>query len=222
MKKNNPIPYYPLVLVFLLAGSVFCEKDTIEITGETMEFRNKGTLTLYKDGVKITGDGYRVNAREAVADEKSGDVMIEGNIVAYYENAKGDKLKASAYGTRYNRNSRIGVLYGNPKMEIQSKEKEGEKVMVYADRITIYEKSDRVEAAGNVYVSNYALDVWADTGVYDQSLRELLLTGTNPFVAMVGEGSLDYFNSEKILVSIAGEKLSFDNNVKSILWGSLK
>lgn len=208
-------------LVFIFALPV-CSKDTVSIKGESMEFRSKGLLTVYRNGVVIRRGSDWVKAREAVSNEKTGEILIEGKITAYYLSEKGDVIRATASRARYNKEHNRGVLYGNPEITVENAEKGDGNLKISADIIEMDERKGLMEAGGGVHLSNVTMDVWSERAVYEQEEGKIVFTGGDPFIVSIEDGVLDYYQSETITVLTEEQTVIFNNRVKNLVWGGSK
>lgn len=207
------------LFVFVFLAVFAHSKDTVTIEGESMEFRNKGMLTVYRNGVLIRKGGNWLKALEAVANEDTGELLIEGDITARYTTEKGDVVKIGASAARYNRDYSRGVLYGDPFIIVENKERPDGNIKMRAEKIEMREDEGLIKAEGNVYMSNPTIDIWSEKASYNQETGIMTLEGGNPFIVSIEDGVVNYHRSDEITILTDEGKIIFNNKVRSIVWG---
>ncbi|MFH1282944.1 MAG: LptA/OstA family protein [bacterium] len=226
--KSNMLTKFVLMLIalmFSLQSNLFLhakEEEKAVITGNNMEFRHKGMLTIYKDGVLMKKGKSWLKASEAIYNEETEEIIIEGNIRIFFVQEEGDVIEAFGSSARYDRSSQQGTLYGFPKAIIRGSGEDADALFLYADEIKFYEKKGYVKALGNVYLANSNMDIWSDRAEYDQKKEVVVMTGDKPLIVMIDDSGVNYFNSDKITILLNTETLLLDRSVEGIVWGGKK
>jgi lipopolysaccharide assembly outer membrane protein LptD (OstA) len=193
-----------------------------------LEFRQKGQLTIYRNGVLVKKGEDWMKASEAVSNENTGEIILDGAITAYYLTDTHDEVFLRARSARYNKNTRTGLLYGDAKAIMKHSSNEGrlDIATIYADKVYIDEKHGTFEARSRVYITNAEADMWADRAVYNRTVKTLTISEGAPFIAILdrqdnSSGGVSIYESDRITVLTESKEIIFDGRVKNIVWGSM-
>jgi len=211
-----------LVIAAMLAVSAaYAVDDRVIIRGATMEFRHEGAVTVYADGVVVRTGGNRLSAREAVVNDRTREVMIEGEVAISWAGTGAERIRILARRARYDRDTGRGIITGSPVLYVVDESSGAAAEMdMRADVMELDDPARRVHARGGVYISTPYFDAWSDAAEYDAAAGTLVLRGGPPALVYAADDVFSFFESDEITVYIATERVAFYSRARASVWGA--
>jgi lipopolysaccharide transport protein LptA len=219
------VPWRSRVFIFWCTGalalwcSVMQAADVpkkVTITGDSMELRDKGAVTVFSGGVKLLRDSSMLLGDTMVYHKKTGAAEITGNVMLRFRSESGDTVMAKADNGTYSEQERVGRLWGHPQIVRTSNDEAGQ-VNVYAREVDFNEATGNMKASGDVHIVQYQTEAWSQEAQFEQQAKHVVLSGDRPVMTRKDSDAWGEYEADAIDIFYADKKVILNGSVRGWL-----
>ncbi len=207
-----------LSCVFLFPFHSFSaeQKEKTEITGDKMEIKNKGKVSVFKGNAKVVRGNYNITADEMKYYKDKDEIDAKGKVKFYVKNNDGSIIKAKSSKAKYNTKNMSGKMWaGKPMVEYFVKGSTNT-VVLYMDKLYLRENFESAKAVGHVKIISSSGTITADNAVLNKNKNSLFLTKekNKPNVDVWQKGKKANFKADEISLLYNDKTIKMNKNVE--------
>jgi lipopolysaccharide export system protein LptA len=204
------------ITFFIFGAIIFCFVDRalcrVVITGDRMEIKNKGEVTIFKGNSKISSDLNTITASNVIYNKSKYVVSAYGD-VRFLSNLKDNKKTIEGYGNfaRYDMNGKKGKIWGDAILKLKhfANNSNLTTITICAREVYIDDNLKTLKACNDVEVVTSYGKVYSDNAVFSQ--KEDLYTvfekdKKRPVANIFHDGGKGVYKADKMVFCDSKEK----------------
>lgn len=204
------------ITFFIFGAIIFCFVDRVLcrviITGDKMEIKNKGEVTIFKGNSKISSDLNTITASNVIYNKSKSVVSAYGD-VRFLSNLKGNKKTIEGYGNfaRYDMNEKKGKIWGDTILKLKhfTNNSNLPPTTICAHEVYIDDNLKTLKACNDVEVVNSYGKVYSDNAVFSQKENLHTVFEKNkkrPVANIFHDGGKGVYEADKIVFCYSNKK----------------
>lgn len=202
--KTFSFMFLSAILFFNSGGISFAEKMMSEktiITGEEMEIRKSGDITISRGSSKAVNGRNTIEADEMTYDKKKETVDASGNVKLFSKTDDGEPVKAYGDFALYNLRSEKGRLWGKKAFVEYFMKQSDSPLKLNAKEIYLDKNLETLSAYDNVEVITTSGTITSDNAVFDKKDYSVLMVKDKkrPVADVYYDGRRGLYESDKMI-----------------------
>lgn len=212
-----------LILLFFLSIFSFSfnsfaaeKKEKTEITGDKMEIKNKGKVSVFKGNAKVVRGNYNITANEMKYYKDKNEIDAKGKVNFFVKNDDGSIIKAKSSKAKYNTKNMSGKMWsGKPKVEYFVKGST-DSIVLYMDKLFLRENFASAKAVGHVKIISSSGTITSDNALLKKNENSLFMTKekNKPNVNVWQKGKKANFKADEISLLYNDKTVKMNKNVE--------
>lgn len=214
MKKMRKLfLIYLCVVLFVSIGFGEELADKVIITGDTMELKDHGNITLFKGGVKLVHGNSILLGETMRYDKIKSRIDINGNVLLRFRGEEAETILAKAQEAVYFEQEGKGHMWGNAEIIRTGKDETGQ-VNLYAKDLYFDETKEEVRASGDVHIIQSDTEARSDEALLKYPEHTVILTGGNPVFFRRDTESMGEYRGDTIIIKYKQKRIILDKSVR--------
>jgi len=204
-----------IIIVFTFIWPVLAENklEKVVITGETMELKDDGDITVFRGGVKLQKGASTLLGDEMQYDKQKGFVEIDGNVLVRFRSEKNETVYAKGDAAEYHEHAGAGHIWGKPEI-IRTAGDEMGQINLYAKDLYFNEGKEEIRATGGVHIIQHQTESRSQEALFKNKEDVLILSGKKPVLLRKDSESMGEYHGDTITILYKEEKIILRNNVR--------
>jgi lipopolysaccharide assembly outer membrane protein LptD (OstA) len=199
-----------LLIVFIFTVISFADgiSGKTIITGNEMEVRKAGEITILKGNSKAVTDGNVMIASKMIYDKKNSILSAFDNVTLISKMQNGERLEVSGNSAHYYINDKKGKFWGDNtvgKYFVQNSSSTPS-ITLHAQEIYIDRNLETLNACDNVTIETSSGTVCSDNAVFNgKTLNAIFQKCKKRPIAWVSYNGKGFYEADEMIFNIAGD-----------------